>query len=61
MPFASPEAQQLTGIRAIIRELNKGIPHELLTFEDEDHSIARPENLKVLYPRLAGFFEKAFG
>lgn len=37
-----------------------GIPYELLTFEDEGHGIARPENLKVLYPRLADFFEEAF-
>ncbi len=37
-----------------------GIPYELLTFEDEGHGIARPKNLKILYPRLADFFEKAF-
>ncbi len=36
-----------------------GIPYELLTFEDEGHGIARPKNLKVLYPRLADFFEEA--
>jgi dipeptidyl aminopeptidase/acylaminoacyl peptidase len=34
--------------------------YELLTFEDEGHGIARPENLKILYPRLADFFEEAF-
>jgi dipeptidyl aminopeptidase/acylaminoacyl peptidase len=37
-----------------------GMPYELLTFEDEGHGIARPKNLKVLYPRLAAFFERAF-
>ena len=36
------------------------VPYELLTFEDEGHGIARPKNLKVLYPRLADFFEGAF-
>ena len=37
-----------------------GIPYELLTFEDEGHGIARPKNLKLLYQRLADFFEEAF-
>jgi dipeptidyl aminopeptidase/acylaminoacyl peptidase len=36
------------------------IAYELLTFEDEGHGIARPTNLRVLYPRLAEFFLKAF-
>jgi dipeptidyl aminopeptidase/acylaminoacyl peptidase len=45
-------------VRALDRE---GIPYELLTFEDEGHGIARPDNLRVLYPRLADFFEKSFG
>jgi dipeptidyl aminopeptidase/acylaminoacyl peptidase len=38
----------------------ENIPYELLTFEDEGHGIARPKNLKILYPRLAAFFEDAF-
>ena len=38
----------------------ENIPYELLTFEDEGHGIARPENLKILYPRLTDFFQKAF-
>jgi dipeptidyl aminopeptidase/acylaminoacyl peptidase len=38
----------------------KNIPYELITFEDEGHGIARPKNLRVLYPRLADFFHKAF-
>ncbi len=37
-----------------------GIPYELLTFVDEGHGIARPRNLKVLYPRLSDFFEETF-
>jgi dipeptidyl aminopeptidase/acylaminoacyl peptidase len=38
----------------------ENIPYELLTFEDEGHGVARPKNLKFLYPRLAAFFEGAF-
>ena len=38
-----------------------GISYELLTFDDEGHGISRPENLLDLYPRLADFFERAFG
>jgi dipeptidyl aminopeptidase/acylaminoacyl peptidase len=45
-------------VRALGRE---GIPYDLLTFEDEGHGISRPWNLKKLYPRLADFFEAAFG
>jgi dipeptidyl aminopeptidase/acylaminoacyl peptidase len=37
-----------------------GVPYELLTFEDEGHGIARPKNLRILYPRLARFFAEAF-
>jgi dipeptidyl aminopeptidase/acylaminoacyl peptidase len=48
-------------VHAVAKALEKHrIPYELLTFEDEGHGIARPKNLKVLYPRLASFFEKAF-
>ncbi|CAA9429785.1 Probable dipeptidyl anminopeptidase [uncultured Rubrobacteraceae bacterium] len=46
-----------TVTKALQRE---NIPHELLTFEDEGHGIARPKNLKILYPRLADFFSNAF-
>ena len=38
----------------------ENIPYELITFEDEGHGIARPKNLRVLYPRLADFFHNAF-
>lgn len=55
-PNVTPE-----NVHAVTKELEKhGISYELLTFEDEGHGIGRPENLKVLYPRLADFFENAF-
>src|SRR5215207_4497911 len=48
-------------VRVVTKALEeRGIPYELLTFEDEGHGIARPRNLKILYPRLADFFEDAF-
>jgi dipeptidyl aminopeptidase/acylaminoacyl peptidase len=48
-------------VHAVTKALDElGIAYELLTFEDEGHGIARPKNLKVLYPRLADFFEGAF-
>jgi dipeptidyl aminopeptidase/acylaminoacyl peptidase len=37
-----------------------GVPYELLAFEDEGHGIYRSKNRRVLYPRLAEFFEEAF-
>ncbi len=37
-----------------------GIRYEVLTFPDEGHGIARPANQRVLYGRLAAFFEAAF-
>src|SRR3712207_6444614 len=48
-------------VHAVTKALDKlQIHYELLAFEDEGHGIARKENLKVLYPRLANFFEEAF-
>jgi dipeptidyl aminopeptidase/acylaminoacyl peptidase len=48
-------------VYAVTQALDKlDIPYELLAFEDEGHGIARPKNLKSLYPRLADFFEAAF-
>ena len=47
-------------VYAVTRALDElDIPYELLTFEDEGHGISRPKNLKVLYQRLADFFEAA--
>jgi dipeptidyl aminopeptidase/acylaminoacyl peptidase len=51
----------LDNVHAVTKALHgENIPYELLTFEDEGHGIARPKNLKILYPRLAKFFQKAF-
>jgi len=48
-------------VHAVTKALEvHSIPYELLTFEDEGHGIARPKNLRILYPRLAEFFLKAF-
>jgi dipeptidyl aminopeptidase/acylaminoacyl peptidase len=38
-----------------------GVEYQTLVFEDEGHGIGRPKNQKVLYQRLAAFFEDAFG
>jgi dipeptidyl aminopeptidase/acylaminoacyl peptidase len=56
-PNVTPENVDVV-VRALGRE---GIPYDLFTFEDEGHGISRPWNLKKLYPRLADFFEAAFG
>ena len=55
-PNVTPD--NVDAVRNVLGEL--GIAYELLTFEDEGHGIARPRNLKILYPRLADFFETAF-
>jgi dipeptidyl aminopeptidase/acylaminoacyl peptidase len=48
-------------VHAVTKALDKlEIPYELLTFEDEGHGIARKDNLRILYRRLAAFFEAAF-
>jgi dipeptidyl aminopeptidase/acylaminoacyl peptidase len=48
-------------VHAVTKALQEhGIRYELITFEDEGHGITRPKNLRVLYPRLAAFFLKAF-
>jgi dipeptidyl aminopeptidase/acylaminoacyl peptidase len=48
-------------VAAVTKALRReNIPYELITFDDEGHGIARPKNLRVLYPRLADFFHKAF-
>jgi dipeptidyl aminopeptidase/acylaminoacyl peptidase len=48
-------------VHAVTEALDElGIPYELLTFEDEGHGIARPKNLRILYPHLADFFERSF-
>jgi dipeptidyl aminopeptidase/acylaminoacyl peptidase len=48
-------------VHAVAKALKAhNITYGLLTFEDEGHGIARPKNLRILYPRLADFFHKAF-
>jgi dipeptidyl aminopeptidase/acylaminoacyl peptidase len=55
-PNVTPE-----NVRVVRHALEQvGIEYELLTFEDEGHGIHRPKNHRVLYPRLARFFEEAF-
>ncbi len=49
-------------VRIVAQALERaGVSYELLTFDNEGHGISRPENLRTLYPRLADFFERAFG
>jgi dipeptidyl aminopeptidase/acylaminoacyl peptidase len=56
-PNVTPE-----NVRAVREALTAaGVPYQLLTFEDEGHGIGKPKNQKVLYLRLAEFFEESFG
>jgi dipeptidyl aminopeptidase/acylaminoacyl peptidase len=49
-------------LEAVAAALDRhGIAYETLTFADEGHGIAKPENCKRLYRRLADFFAAAFG
>ncbi len=55
-PNVTPE--NVRTVRAALEQ--RGIPYELLTFDDEGHGIARPKNQRTLYLRLAEFFGRAF-
>ena len=55
-PNVTPE--NVNVVRQALEEA--GIAYELLTFDDEGHGIHRPENQRVLYRRIAQFFEEAF-
>jgi dipeptidyl aminopeptidase/acylaminoacyl peptidase len=56
-PNVTPE-----NVRAVRDALDAAaIPYNVLAFEDEGHGIARPENQRVLYARIADLFEEAFG
>jgi dipeptidyl aminopeptidase/acylaminoacyl peptidase len=47
--------------RAAVKDLDhKGIPYELLTFDDEGHGIYRAGNREMLFKRVAEFFDDAF-
>jgi dipeptidyl aminopeptidase/acylaminoacyl peptidase len=55
-PNVTPE-----NVRVVRHALDQaGVEYELLTFEDEGHGIHRPKNHRILYPRLAEFFGRAF-
>jgi dipeptidyl aminopeptidase/acylaminoacyl peptidase len=55
-PNVTPE-----NLAAMRRALDTAkIAYELLTFEDEGHGIRKRANNRVLYRRLADFFEAAF-
>jgi dipeptidyl aminopeptidase/acylaminoacyl peptidase len=48
-------------VRVVTQALDElDIGYDLLAFEDEGHGISRPDNLRILYPRLADFFGDAF-
>lgn len=49
-------------VDAAVKVLERhNITYELLTFANEGHGISRAKNLKILYPRMADFFGRAFG
>jgi len=55
-PNVTPE-----NVRVVRSQLDQAnVPYEVLAFEDEGHGIVRPKNLKILYLRLAEFFESTF-
>lgn len=55
-PNVTPE-----NVRTVKQALDQAsVEYQLLAFENEGHGIDRPENLKLLYTRLAEFFAEAF-
>ncbi len=55
-PNVTPE-----NLAAVRRALDAaGVPYEVLVFEDEGHGIEKKANRRLLYRRLADFFEAAF-
>jgi dipeptidyl aminopeptidase/acylaminoacyl peptidase len=56
-PNVTPK--NVEAVRAALEQA--GVEYQLLAFEDEGHGIVRPENQKILYRRLARFFEEAMG
>jgi dipeptidyl aminopeptidase/acylaminoacyl peptidase len=55
-PNVTPE--NVRAVEGALREA--GIEYDLLGFGDEGHGIYKPQNQRVLYPKLAEFFEGAF-
>jgi dipeptidyl aminopeptidase/acylaminoacyl peptidase len=56
-PNVTPENVRAAGVALQA----SGVEFQTLVFENEGHGISRPRNQKVLYERLARFFEEAFG
>ena len=55
-PNVTPE-----NVKAVEEKLKEyDIPYEKLIFDDEGHGISKPKNQKVLYQRIADFFEATF-
>jgi dipeptidyl aminopeptidase/acylaminoacyl peptidase len=55
-PNVTPE-----NLAAVRKALDRaGVRYEVLAFDDEGHGIAKAANRRVLYARLADFFERAF-
>ena len=55
-PNVTPENLQVVR-KALDRA---GVRYDVLTFDDEGHGISKQANRRVLYARLADFFERAF-
>ena len=55
-PNVTPENLQV--VRTALDKA--GVRYEVLTFDDEGHGINKQANRRVLYARLADFFERAF-
>lgn len=56
-PNVTPE-----NVRQVVRRLDaRGIPYELMVFEDEGHGIAKPANQAQRFRRLYEFFDQALG
>ena len=56
-PNVSPE-----NVRQVRQKLaDNSVPYQLIVYDDEGHGIGKPANQEDLYPRIADFFEQAFG
>ncbi len=54
-PNVTPE-----NVKVVEKKLKEyGIPYEKLVFEDEGHGIFKPKNQKILYKKLAEFFDSS--
>jgi dipeptidyl aminopeptidase/acylaminoacyl peptidase len=47
-------------VREVVSRLEAfSVPYDLLVFDDEGHGVIKPANQKILYTRLAAFFDQA--